>query len=472
MPIFTSLRRDGEEAANTFGRTVLTSAVAVMIVAASIITMVAPWLADAFKGFDPSTRALYIELLRINCLALVLFGASFALGEILVANRRFVFYALAPILYTGGIVLGAVLFSDRLGIHAAAWGAVAGAAAHLAIRALGTRRTTFRIRPAFAIRTPAFGEFLRLMLPRMVSHPIEPVTLTYFTILAASLGAGSVTAFNFASDYQVLPVSLIGRGPFTGGLPDPVGGLRRRGRRTYVFRAVLGRNLLTIGALTGLAAVALFVLSGVLVQVLLGGGRFGPDDVARTSAVVAAFAISIPFDALAYPLSRGLYATHDTIRQVIASFVGLVAVVAVSQILVARGILAIPLGYAAGMATRTCCWRSSSSAGCEDRSRRSAPRRGERRDDRDVEVVAVLVVALGPVPLEVVPFHLGRVLEGPRRIGAAPDARDPRVPGVQDVRAGHLGVLEQRRVGIRPEPGHDPGVGAAPGEQDGRRVRS
>jgi peptidoglycan biosynthesis protein MviN/MurJ (putative lipid II flippase) len=72
--------------------------------------------------------------------------------------------------------------------------------------------------------------------------------------------------------------------------------------------------------------------------------------VARTSAVVAAFAFSIPFDALAYPLSRGLYATHDTLRQVVSSFCGLGVVVAVTTVLVpSAGILAIPLGYTAGM---------------------------------------------------------------------------------------------------------------------------
>jgi hypothetical protein len=46
---------------------------------------------------------------------------------------------------------------------------------------------------------------------------------------------------------------------------------------------------------------------------------------------VAAFAFSIPFDPLAYPLSRDLYATHDTIRQVAASFAGLAVVVVVTQ---------------------------------------------------------------------------------------------------------------------------------------------
>ncbi len=95
----------------------------------------------------------------------------------------------------------------------------------------------------------------------------------------------------------------------------------------------------------------MFLRSGSLVEVLLGGGAFGADDVARTSAVVAAFALSVPFDALAYPLSRGLFATHDTVRQVVASFFGLGVVVVATQLLVGPlGILAIPLGYAIGMA--------------------------------------------------------------------------------------------------------------------------
>ncbi len=351
VPIYTSLRHGDEGAANQFGRTVLTGAIGVMSVASLAIFLLAPWIGDRLEGFDAATRGLYVDLLRINCLAQVLFAASFGLGEILVANRRFAWYAFAPILYTGGIVLGTVLFADRFGISATAWGAVGGAAAHLGVRIAGTMRTSFRIRPAFEIRTAAFREFVRLMLPRMASHPIELLMLTWFTILATRLAPGSVSSFNFASDYQVVPILLIGA-PFSLAIfPTLSAAFADGDHRT--FRAILARNLLTVGVLTVLAAAALFVLSGTLVGVLLGGGRFGPEDVARTSAVVAAFALSIPFDALAYPLSRGLYATHDTIRQAAASFVALGVVIAVSSALVGPvGILAIPLGYAAGMAAK------------------------------------------------------------------------------------------------------------------------
>ena len=350
VPIYSRLRHDaGDEPANDFGRTVLTGAVGLMTVASIAIFIAAPWLAGVIgEGFDPATQDLYVQLLRINCIAQVLFAASFALGEILVAHRRFFFYAVAPIFYTTGIILGTVLFAGRFGIAASAWGAVAGAAAHLVVRAIGTTRTSFRIRPAFAVRTAAFREFVRLMIPRMFSVAIEPLTLTYFTRVAAGIGVGAVSALNFSLDYQVLPVSLIGVSFSLAVFPLLSAAYADGDRST--FRSILVRNLVTIGILTALAGVALFVLSGTLVHVLLGGGKFTAEDVAVTSAVVAAFALSVPFDALAYPLSRGLYATHDTLRQVIASFAGLGAVILATTLLVPEfGILGIPLGYAAGV---------------------------------------------------------------------------------------------------------------------------
>jgi putative peptidoglycan lipid II flippase len=349
VPIFSSLRHDDETSAIGFGRTVLTAAVLVMAVAVVLIFLAAPWLATVIgAGFDDATRELYVQLVRINCLAQLLFAASICLGEILVANRRFLSYALAPILYTGGIIAGTVLGAERFGIVATAWGAVAGAVMHLAVRAIGTLRTTFRYRPSLRVRTSAFREFGRLMIPRMLSHPIEPAIFTYFTALASTIVVGGVSAANFALDYQVVPVSLIGISFSLAVFPVLSAAYADRDRPA--FGAVLTRNLVTIGALTTLAAIVLFLGSGRLVEVLLGGGAFGPDDVARTSAIVAAFALSVPFDALAYPLSRGLYATHDTIRQVGASFAGFGAVLLASTVLTAPlGLLAIPIGYTAGM---------------------------------------------------------------------------------------------------------------------------
>lgn len=350
VPIFSSLRRSDREAANDFGRTVLTAAVLVMAAAMAVLAIAAPLVADVVDvddRLDAASRALYVDLLRINCLGQILFAASITLGEVLIAHRRFFFYALAPILYTSGIVGGTVLAGETLGIYAPAIGAVGGAALHLGVRAFGTTRTDFRIRPRLRVRTAAFREFVRLMLPRMLSYPIDPITLTFFGVLALSFGAGNASALAFADDYRVVPVSLIGA-QFSLAVFPALSAAHASGDRG-LFRSILARNVVTIGGLTLLAAVAVAVLAPIGIDILLGGGEFGADDVATTAGLLAAFAISIPLDSLTYPLSRGLYATHNTVLQVLASVAGFVTIVAIAQILAPpAGIVSIPLAYAAG----------------------------------------------------------------------------------------------------------------------------
>ena len=72
----------------------------------------------------------------------------------------------------------------------------------------------------------------------------------------------------------------------------------------------------------------------------------GPD---RTATVLTAYALSIPLDSLSYPLSRALYATHNTALQVVASIAGFATILVVGSSLAGPvGIVAIPLAAAAG----------------------------------------------------------------------------------------------------------------------------
>jgi putative peptidoglycan lipid II flippase len=352
VPIFTRLltggRTDDRETdadrrrAEAFGQTVLTGAVGAIAVALVILFIAAPWLADTvWSAFDTPARALYVELIRINCFAQILFAASMTIGEVLVARRRFLAYGLAPILYTAGIVTGAAVLGPRIGVVGAAWGAVGGAAAHLATRAIGVRRTGFRIRPRLAIRTPEFREFIGLMLPRMLSYPIDPVTVSYLTVLAATTGVGTVTALSFVLDYQFLPVQVIAIAISLAAFPT-LSAAYAAGDGPG-FRRLVVRTTGTIAVLTAAAGIALAVLARPLVGLLLGVGRFDAAAVDLTAGLLVAFAISIPIDSLSYPLSRTLYATHNTIWQVAGSLAGLAALVAAAQ-------LTVPLFGAAGIA--------------------------------------------------------------------------------------------------------------------------
>jgi putative peptidoglycan lipid II flippase len=270
-----------------------------------------------------------------------------ALGEVLVARRRFLAYGAAPILYTTGIVFGALILGPRMGVAGAAWGAVAGAAAHLATRATAAVRAGFPIRPRLAFRTPEFAEFLRLMLPRMLSYPIDPVIVGFLTVLATGIGVGTASALSFVLDYQFVPVQMIAIAFSLAAFPTLSAAWAEGDGRA--FRRLATRNIATIGVLTGLAAVALAVLARPLVTILLGGGRFDRAAEDLTAGLLVAFTVSIPVDSLSYPLSRALYATHNTLWQVAGSVIGLVALVVAAQLTVpVLGAAGIAAAYAIG----------------------------------------------------------------------------------------------------------------------------
>ena len=352
IPIFLRLRSHGDgREGDRFARTILTAAVTVMGVAA-VILFVAAEATTSFiaPGFRGEQRELYVSLFRLMLVTPILFAASLTLGQVLLAEQRFFWYGLAPLLYNAGIILGTVAFTG-LGIFGPAIGAVIGAVLHLASRFVGLRPSRFRIGLGASFRTSSVGEFVRLMLPKMVSHPVEPMTFLFFTSVATTLAAGSVTAISFARNFQSVPVSVIGVAFALAAFPRLSTAHATDDRRGFL--RVLRTNLISVTVLTTGAAVVLAVVGELAIRILLGGGRFDAADVALTASVLAAFAISIPFESLTHLLSRAIYATRHTLLQVLASLASLgITVIAVQLLLAPIGILAIPIGFSIGQVTK------------------------------------------------------------------------------------------------------------------------
>jgi putative peptidoglycan lipid II flippase len=352
IPIFVDLRRRDGQAAVEFGQTILTVAVTAMAVASLVLALAAPWTVEVVApGFTADQRATYVDLFRILSITQILFAASTALGEVLVAERRFLFFGLAPLMFNTGIVAGVLVLGDRIGIAAPAVGAVLGAALHLGVRVVGIRGTTFRIRPRLAVRSAAVREFIRLAIPKTGSGPIEPLTFFFFTRVASTLAAGSITSINLARNFQSVPVSLIGVAFSVAAFPA-FAAAHASGERA-AFVELVRTNVLRVGLLTSAAGIGLAIVGGLAIEVLLGGGRFDADDVARTAQVLAVFAISVPFESLGHLLSRAIYATHHTTSQVLATLAGFAVTVVLTQGTVGTlGAVAIPLGFTAGSALR------------------------------------------------------------------------------------------------------------------------
>jgi putative peptidoglycan lipid II flippase len=353
IPIFLALRNQEHAAAgDRFARTILTGAIGVMGVTAIVLFVLAEGTTELIApGFTDAQHARYVDLFRVMLATPILFAASLTLGNVLLAEQRFAWYGVAPLLYNAGIIAGTLALAPTMGIYGPAIGAVLGALLHLGSRLVGLRRSAFRIGLATSFRMPAVGEFVRLMIPRMVSHPIESTTFLFFTRVASGLAIGSVTAVSFARNFQSVPVTVLGIAFALAAFPA-LSTAHARGNRSDFLR-LLGTNLATIVVLTTGAALVLAVAGELVIGVFLGGGAMTSADVARTAAVLAAFTISIPFESVTHLLSRAIFATRHTLLQVLASLTSLAITVAATLLLVpGAGLLAVPFGFAIGQAAK------------------------------------------------------------------------------------------------------------------------
>ena len=312
IPIFLQLRSGPDRAAaDRFARAVLTAAVTVMGVAAVLMFVLRRGHDRLHRpGFEGAQADQYVSLFRVMLVTPILFAASLTLGQVLLAEQRYFWYGIAPLLYNGGIIVGTLLFADSLGIYGPAIGAVIGAAIHLGSRFIGLRGSEFTVGFEWEGRTPSLRRVLRLMLPKMVSHPVEPITFLFFTAVASELAAGSVTAVSFARNFQSVPVSLVGVAFALAVFPS-LSTAYAVGDRPGFMR-LLWTNLANISVLTIAAAAGLVVLGETAVRVLLGGGEFGEEDVVLVASTLAASRCTVPFESVSHLLSRTIrHAPHD-----------------------------------------------------------------------------------------------------------------------------------------------------------------
>ncbi len=352
VPVFARLKHDDGDTTQDFARTVMTASILIMLVVVGILFVLAPETVNIVApGFDEAQRAEYTQLFRVMCVTAVIFAASFALGEMLVVRQRFLAYGLAPVMYNTGIVLGTVLLSPSLGIMGAAIGTVIGALMHLSVRVIEITRTDFRYRPSLALRADGFRQYLRLAVPKAIAQPIEPLTFLFFTSVASTFAAGSISAVSFARNFQSVPVALIGVAFAVTAFPV-MSAVAADGDRAR-FTRLVATNLVTITMLTLIAAVGLWLVGGFAVELFLGGEAFDAEDVQLTTMLLGAFALSVPLEAMTHLLSRALYSTNNTILPVIASLTALVVtVITVNVLLDEQGVVALPLGFAAGLAAK------------------------------------------------------------------------------------------------------------------------
>lgn len=286
-----------------------------MLVTGIVVYAAAPALLRVlFPGFDASAFGDLTLVTRILLLQPILLGASSLFASIVHVYRKFILYAVSPLLYNIGIIIGVLFFYNIFGIAGLAYGVVLGAVMHLLLQ------MPFIIKEGFFPRFEIKGhlrdmkDIILLSLPRTLALSSNHIALLVLVGLASLMSVGSISIFNLGFNLQSVPLVVIGASYSVAAFPT-LARLYSSGDMPEFF------NQITVAArhiiFWSFPAIALFVvLRAQIVRVVLGSGEFTWTDTRLTAAALALFAISLVAQSLVLLFVRGYYAAGKTAKPV------------------------------------------------------------------------------------------------------------------------------------------------------------
>ncbi|MDD3531436.1 MAG: lipid II flippase MurJ [Candidatus Pacebacteria bacterium] len=279
-------------------------------------------------------QAEFVLLARILLVQPILLGLSGILGSVTQVHRRFVLFALSPVLYNAGIIFGAAFLYPLWGLSGIGIGVVIGALAYLFVNlpvVIGAGVMPNFKMPRFALMMPV----MRDSIPRSLALGMGSITALVLTALASRVGTGSVSVFTFASNLEAVPLSLIGASYAVAAFPalSEASGSERREEFTSILsssaRHIILWSLVSLGLIV--------ILRAHLVRVILGTGAFDWNATRLTAALLAVLTVGLVAQGLVLLFSRALYAVRQSWRPLAYQIAG-----GVLTVILALSFLAMP----------------------------------------------------------------------------------------------------------------------------------
>jgi len=312
VPVLSEkLEVSGREAAKKFLQSLTSFFLVLIVVFSAILFFLLPFIQPLlFPGFDASETAILVTLSQILLLSPILLGLSNILGGINQTMRRFFVYALSPILYNFGIIVGIVFLQETYGIAGVVYGVVFGAALHLLAQIPFVVRSGLFPTPTIQIYFKEVWQVLVHSLPRTLTLGSTHITLLVLIAIASTMTEGSIAVFNFSFNLQSVPLAIIGVSYSLAAFPT-LSRLYSSGKvDEYVADIVAASRHIIFWSLP---IIGLFVvLRAQIVRVILGSGSFDWSDTRLTAAALAFFVISVVFQSLTLLFVRGFYAAQKT----------------------------------------------------------------------------------------------------------------------------------------------------------------
>lgn len=363
VPIYAeTLSQKGEKEASRFAGEAFSFMLMVLSIFSFAIILAMPFMMYVIApGFEQGTQRydLAVELCRIMFPYLLLMSLSALVGGMLNAHEHFGPFASTSIFFNltqiAAMLFGQKLFGD-VG-RTLAWSVTLSGVIQLARLIWYLRKHNIPLPMLRPRLTPQVGRLFRQMAPGVMGAGIIQVNLFADIIIASWLPVGAISAMYYAERLFQLPLGTVGIAVGTALLPLLTKALARDDVKEA--NDLFNRALEYCLFFTVPAAVALIVANNELITVLFQRGRYTPEDVVRTSPVLACLAFGLPAYVAVKIFSSAYWSRHDTKTPVkIASMMALVNIGV--ALVMTRFIDVAGIAFATGLAGWVQCfllWR-------------------------------------------------------------------------------------------------------------------
>lgn len=286
---------------------------------AAAFFIIAPYVLPVlFPGI--SDQETLLALTRLLLLQPLFLGLSSLFGVVTQLEHRFVLYAISPLVYNLGIIIGIVALYPFFGLFGLGLGVVGGALLHLGVQIPFVYTSPLSIRWTTDFSWPDIRSILALSVPRALTLSMQQLVLLALVGIASAMTVGSVAIFQFAYNLQSVPLSIIGVSYSVAAFPMLADLFNKQHRAEFALHINTALRHIIFWSVPAIALI--IVLRAQVVRVVLGSGAFDWGDTRLTAAVLAILSVSLVAQAVNLVVVRSFYAGGRTLTPFVITVVG------------------------------------------------------------------------------------------------------------------------------------------------------
>lgn len=305
--------------AGTLGAVLLLFSIIGVVGAPLVIFLFAPkWALTGATEYE-----LAVQMLRWTFPYLFFVSMVSLFSGVLNSYGRFFIPAFTQVLMNGVLIVAALFFashSQNPGLVLAIGVFIAGIV-QLLFQLPSVARLKLLALPRWRPRLEGVRRVARLMGPGIVGSSMAQISLLLDTQIATFLVTGSVTWLYYADRLMEFPLGVFSIALATVILPGL--SAQHAAKDTQQFSQTLDWALRLVVLLASPAAVGMLCFAGPMTALVLGYGRFDPEDVQRTSYALMAYSWGLMAFSFVKVLVPGYYARQQTKRPVKIALIAL-----------------------------------------------------------------------------------------------------------------------------------------------------